>query len=124
MLLTISIELPSRTGPNSPERRNLRIETQAVGAGRLPFPSALSLAAMSQPFERITGDADSDLHWRCMARCAVPARVVAGGTKIRATLVFEGVAPLHAARTSQRDVPTTLNTYQGEGIAAIRVFFL
>src|SRR2546426_6610296 len=39
-----------------------------------------------------------------MARCAVPARVVAGGTNIRATL--EGVAPLHAARTSQRDVPT------------------
>src|SRR2546426_1058716 len=24
---------------------------------------------------------------------------------------FERVAPLHAARTSQRDVPTTLNTY-------------
>src|SRR6185295_13372684 len=46
-----------------------------------------------------------------MARCAVPARVVAGGTSIRATLTFEGVAPLHAARTSQRDVPTTLNTY-------------
>ena len=25
-------------------------------------------------------------------------------------MAFEGVAPLHAARTSQRDVPTTLNT--------------
>src|SRR3989442_6231436 len=47
-----------------------------------------------------------------MARCAVPAHVVAGGTNIRATLAFEGVAPLHAARTSQRDVPTTLNTYK------------
>jgi len=46
-----------------------------------------------------------------MARCAVPARVVAGGTNIRATLAFKEVAPLHAARTSQRDVPTTLNTY-------------
>src|SRR5438046_10453587 len=46
-----------------------------------------------------------------MARCAVPARVVAGGTNFKATLAFEGVAPLHAARTSQRDVPTTLNTY-------------
>ena len=46
-----------------------------------------------------------------MARCAVPARVVAGGTNDRAALAFEGVAPLHAARTSQRDVPTTLNTY-------------
>src|SRR5207245_3092534 len=46
-----------------------------------------------------------------MARCAVPARVVAGGTNIPATLAFEGVAPLHSARTSQRDVPTTLNTY-------------
>src|SRR5205823_13221239 len=45
-----------------------------------------------------------------MARCAVPTRVVAGGTNIRATLAFEEVAPLHAARTSQRDVPTTLNT--------------
>jgi len=50
-----------------------------------------------------------------MARCAVPARVVAGGTSIRATLTFEGVAPLHAARTSQRDVPTTLNTYESLG---------
>src|SRR6266516_2257692 len=50
-----------------------------------------------------------------MARCAVPARVVAGGTNIRATLALEEVAPLHAARTSQRDVPTTLNTYRGEG---------
>src|SRR6266516_6709472 len=48
------------------------------------------------------------------ARCAVPARVVAGGTNIRATLAFEGIAPLHAARTSQRDVPTTLNRYSGE----------
>src|SRR6266542_4134045 len=46
-----------------------------------------------------------------MARCAVPARVVAGGTNIQATLAIEGVAPLHAARTSQRDVPTPLNTY-------------
>src|SRR2546430_9856733 len=41
-----------------------------------------------------------------MARCAVPARVVAGGTEIQATRPFEGAAPLHAARTSQRDVPT------------------
>ena len=40
-----------------------------------------------------------------MARCAVPARVVAGGPNKRATLAFAGVAPLHAARTSQRDVP-------------------
>src|SRR5438309_4923873 len=40
-----------------------------------------------------------------MARCAVPARVVAGGTNIRATLAFEGVAPLHAARTSQARCP-------------------
>ena len=50
-----------------------------------------------------------------MARCAVPARVVAGGADFRATLAIEGVAPLHAARTSQRDVPTTLNMYEGEG---------
>src|SRR2546422_2722698 len=42
-----------------------------------------------------------------MARRAVPARAVAGGTNIRATFAIEGVAPLHAARTSQRDVPTT-----------------
>ena len=46
-----------------------------------------------------------------MARRAVPARVVAGGTNVGVTLAIEGVAPLHAARTSQRDVPTTLNTY-------------
>src|SRR5438552_3428211 len=46
-----------------------------------------------------------------MARCAVPARVVAGGTNIRGTLAIEGFAPLHAAQTSQRDVPTTLNRY-------------
>src|SRR6266581_2611755 len=47
-----------------------------------------------------------------MSRRAVPARVVAGGKNIQVTLAFEGVAPLHAARTSQRDVPTTLNTYE------------
>src|SRR6266849_6542532 len=45
-----------------------------------------------------------------MARRAVPAREVAGGTNVRATLACERVAPLHAARTSQRDVPTRLNT--------------
>ncbi len=45
-----------------------------------------------------------------MARRAVPARAAAGGKNIQVTLAFEGVAPLHAARTSQRDVPTTLNT--------------
>jgi len=37
------------------------------------------------------------------ARCAVPDRVVAVGTNVRATPAFEEVAPLHAARTSQRD---------------------
>jgi len=46
-----------------------------------------------------------------MARRAVPARVVAGGTHTRVALASEGVAPLHAARTSQRDVPTTLDRY-------------
>src|SRR5439155_10730808 len=46
-----------------------------------------------------------------MPRRAVPARVAAGGTNIGATVAFQGVAPLHAARTSQRDVPTTLSTY-------------
>src|SRR5206468_10561229 len=40
-----------------------------------------------------------------------PARTVAGGKNIRTTLAFGIVAPLHAARTSQRDVPTTLTTY-------------
>ncbi len=45
-----------------------------------------------------------------MARCAIPARVAAGGTNTPATMAFEEVAPLHAARTSQREVPTTLNT--------------
>src|SRR5258707_10218200 len=46
-----------------------------------------------------------------MARCAVPGHVLAGGAHNRAALAFEGVAPLHAARTSQRDVPTMLTTY-------------
>src|SRR5713101_4114482 len=46
-----------------------------------------------------------------MARRAVPAREVAGGTNVRATLACERVAPLHAARTSQRDVPTRLYAY-------------
>src|SRR5213080_2918160 len=54
-----------------------------------------------------------------MARRAVPARVVAGGTNIRATLAIEGVAPLHAARTSQRDVPTTLNRYTPQGVRVV-----
>ena len=50
-----------------------------------------------------------------MARCAVPARVVVGGMAIRETMAIEGVAPLHAARTSQRDVPAALKTYSPEG---------
>ena len=41
-----------------------------------------------------------------MAGRAVPGRVVAGRTNIRVTVACEGVAPLHAARTSQRDVPS------------------
>ena len=51
-----------------------------------------------------------------MARRAVPAREVAGGTNIQATLAFEGVAPLHAARTSQRDLPTTLTRIFHTGV--------
>src|SRR6266498_6108633 len=54
-----------------------------------------------------------------MARCAVPARVVAGGTNIRAVMAFEGVAPLHAARTSRRDVPTELNRYPVGRVRAV-----
>src|SRR5437899_7940728 len=41
-----------------------------------------------------------------MARRAVPARVVAGETNNRAALAFKGTAPLCAARTSHRDVPS------------------
>jgi len=53
-----------------------------------------------------------------MARCAVPARVAAGGARRRATLAFEELAPLHAARTSQRDVPTTLKHICGTRVSA------
>src|SRR5437870_1632044 len=48
-------------------------------------------------------------------------RVLADEADIRATLAFEGVAPLHAARTSQRDVPTTLNTKLGERARVRRI---
>jgi len=58
-----------------------------------------------------------------MARCAVPDRVIAVGTNIRATLAFEGIAPLHAARTSQRDVPTTLNTYRASHLSQLLFLF-
>jgi tetratricopeptide (TPR) repeat protein len=58
-----------------------------------------------------------------MARCAVPDRVIAVGTNIRATLAFEGIAPLHAARTSQRDVPTTLNTYRASHLPQLLFLF-
>jgi hypothetical protein len=51
-----------------------------------------------------------------MARRAVPAREVAGGTNVRAALAFERVAPLNAARTSQRDV-----IYQAKHIRAQRL---
>src|SRR6266568_4061235 len=47
-----------------------------------------------------------------MARCAVPARVVAGGTNIRATQPFEGAAPPNTARTS-RQRPQTAQTGRG-----------
>jgi len=50
-----------------------------------------------------------------VARCAVPDREAAVGTNIQAPLAFEEVGPLHAPRTSQRDVPTTLNTYSPRG---------
>ena len=43
------------------------------------------------------------------AQRAIPT--IALNTYPRYWIAFEGVAPLHAARTSQRDVPTTLNTY-------------
>src|SRR5712692_9580057 len=43
-----------------------------------------------------------------MVLYATPARVVAVGTNTRATLAFEKVAPLEAARTSQR---LQVNTY-------------
>jgi hypothetical protein len=49
-----------------------------------------------------------------MARRAVLARVVAGGTHLRETMAIEEIGPMHAEQTSQRDVPTrskTLNTY-------------
>src|SRR5436190_11647433 len=39
-----------------------------------------------------------------MARRTVCARIVAGGTNIQPAAAIERVAPLHAARTSQRDV--------------------
>ena len=47
-----------------------------------------------------------------MARRAVPARVVAAEEISEGRLTFEEVASLHATRTSQRDVPTTLTTYR------------
>src|SRR5438105_3863117 len=72
------------------------------GSKRPPLPDPLLLVG-GCVFSAMVG----------MARCAVPARAVAGGTNIRATLAFEGVAPLHASRTSQRDVPATQNTYCG-----------
>src|SRR5436190_3431868 len=58
-----------------------------------------------------------------MARCVVPDRVVAVGTNIRASLAFEGVAPLDAARTSQRDVPTTLDTYRASRLCQLLFLF-
>src|SRR5881394_4535956 len=58
-----------------------------------------------------------------MAHCAVPAREVAGGTHVPATAAFEAVAPPHAARTSQRDVPTTLTVlYRSKDRQMSRVF--
>jgi hypothetical protein len=47
------------------------------------------------------------------SRCDVPARVAAGGT-VSGNLAAKGgmVAPLHAARTAQRAIPTMPNRYQ------------
>ena len=84
-------------------RIQLRINIDAAKASNLTISSEVLRAADVYVFSAMVG----------MARCAVPARVVAGGTNVRATLAIEGVAPLHAARTSQRDVPTTLNRYDG-----------
>jgi hypothetical protein len=59
------------------------------------------VAAAADPWDRYAFSAMVG-----MARRAVPGRVVAVGTNIRATRGIRRVAPLHAARTSQPDVPT------------------
>src|SRR2546422_53881 len=86
-----------------PAARRTAITNWSVGLATLgspsPRPSPLSV------FSAMVGG----------ARCAVPARVLAGGTNSRAAVASERVAPLYAARTSQRDVPTTLNTYSPLG---------
>ena len=87
-------------------RIQLRINIDAAKASNLTISSEVLRAADVYVFSAMVA----------MARCAVPARVVAGGTNVRATLAIEGVAPLHAARTSQRDVPTTLNTYDASAL--------
>src|SRR2546426_9404052 len=79
-----------------------------VAVDRWIAPLALGCSSLTSPGACIC------LAMVGMARCAVPARAVAGGTSIRATLAFQQVAPLHAAPTSRRDVPTTLNTHWGE----------
>src|SRR2546426_4099344 len=101
-MLKTECRMPNRT-PNPNDHRLGR----GTGYARFLHPSPLPWG--ERVFSAMVGMV------RCAVRCAVPARAVAGGTDTRGTLAFEGVAPLHAARTSQRDVPTMLNTYWGEG---------
>jgi uncharacterized delta-60 repeat protein len=69
----------------------------------------------------VTNHADTSLVFSEVgtSRCDVPARAVAGGT-VHGKLATKGgmVAPLNAARTARRTVPTSLN----ESIALIRFF--
>src|SRR6266702_6619935 len=82
---------------------------RAARTSQRDVPTRLNTYIRSARLHRLQGRADTLRFGMVgMARRAIPAREVAGGTNIRATPACEGVAPLHAARTSQRDVPTRL----------------
>jgi hypothetical protein len=54
-----------------------------------------------------------------MARCAVPARVVAGGMKYSSdTAIRKSCAAARGADIA-RDVPTMLNAYKGSNLMAL-----
>src|SRR5437870_230547 len=109
------LPLPGGEGRGEGEPSVAHPTTQSVASGARLWSQTrhVALAGSVGDFRHAAAGASHAHVWSVMvgmARCAVPARVVAGGTNDRAALAFEGVAPLHAARTSQRDVPSTLNS--------------
>src|SRR6185295_12208213 len=91
--LKVAVDFSPRTAGRKEPRRVATLEP-ALGCGSNRVPDTVTPTCSPPPLEYVFSAMVG------MARCAVRARVVAGGMDVRATMAFEEVAPLHAALTS------------------------